>query len=285
MRRAITIKHELEQIHTIEDLTGVFESIASIRIAKIRNRVVSSKEFFTELWQTYAGLRIDPKIRLKRPGRAKKNRNVCLAVTAEGKLSGSIDEQIIKAMLEDYMPDKTDIMVIGSHGASKLDQHDIKTVKTFPLPASDLNFNVSDIIDAVNDYNHISVFYQTYESLRSQKVARIDLLTAVRDLSEGISEGTEIVSSRDYIFEPNVNEVADYMESVMMGVALIQVIMESKLAQYASRFNTMSTAKYRANTLTKEYTHKYYQAKRSESDERLKETIRVSAKQTTFGGA
>jgi F-type H+-transporting ATPase subunit gamma len=284
MRRAITIKHELEQIHTIEDLTGVFESIASIRIAKIRNRVVSSKDFFTELWQTYAGLRIDPKIRLRRPGQAKKNRDVCLAVTAEGKLSGSIDEQIINAMLDGYQPDKTDIVIIGSHGASRLQQHDIKATKTFPLPASDLNFNVSDIIEAVNDYNHISVFYQTYESLRSQKVARIDLITAVRDLSEGISEGAEIVSSRDYIFEPSVNEVADYMESVMMGVALIQVIMESKLAQYASRFNTMSTAKFRANTLAKDYTHRYYQAKRSESDERLKETIRASSKQTTVGG-
>ena len=61
MKRAIVIQQDLTQIHTVEDLTTVFESIASVKIAKIRNRVVASKEFFAELWQTYRSLRVDQK--------------------------------------------------------------------------------------------------------------------------------------------------------------------------------------------------------------------------------
>lgn len=277
MRRAVNILHDLEQIHVVEDLTEVFESIASLRIAKIRNRVVASKDFFAELWQTYSGLRIDPEERLQRSARAKKGRNVFLAVTAEGKLSGDVDEQIITAMTTAAsQSSKTAMVVVGAHGASLLKQRNVRAAKTFAMPASDLNFNVSAIIDELNTYNQISVFYQTYESLRLQKIARIELLSAVRNLSEGISEGTEIVSSRDYIFEPSVDEIADYMESVMMGVALIQIIMETKLAQYASRFNTMTVAKNRAKDLSDDYRHQYYRARRSESDERLKETIKVA---------
>lgn len=277
MRRAINILHDLEQIHTVEDLTEVFESIASLRIAKVRNRVIASKDFFTELWKTYSGLRIDPKDRLLRPSHAKKGHNVFLAVTAEGKLSGDVDERIVTAMLTAAASSpKTDIIVIGGHGASLLRQRKATVATAFPLPPSDLTFNVSDIIEKLNLYDQIIVFYQTYESLRVQRVAQIELLSAVRDLSEGISEDTEIVSSRDYIFEPSVDEIADYMESVMMEVALIQIIMETKLAQYASRFNTMSLAKNRAKDLTDDYRHQYYQARRSESDERLKETIKVA---------
>ena len=59
MRRAVTIQDEVTQIETIENLTGVFESIASLKISKVRHRVVASKEFFAELWQTYSQLRVD----------------------------------------------------------------------------------------------------------------------------------------------------------------------------------------------------------------------------------
>lgn len=276
MRRAITIQQELTGINLIEDITEVFESIASLRISRIRNRVITSKGFFAELWQTYSGLRIDPKERLQRAHQRNKGRNVFVAITSEGKLSGSIDEQIIDALQSAYQtPATTDIVVIGTHGGSLLRQRGLTVAHLFHMPQSDVSFNVSGIIEILNAYDQITVFYQTYESLRVQKLGRIELLSAVRDLSEDVSDTSETVSSRDYIFEPGITEIADYMESVMMGVALIQVIMESKLAQYASRFNAMSIAKHSASDLAGDYRHQLAQARRGERDERLKETIKV----------
>ena len=277
MRRAIQIQAELSQVHTIEDLSEVFESIASLRIAKIRNRVVASKEFFAELWQTYQGLRIDPKKRLAR-GERGNGRDVFMAITAEGKLGGSVDEQIIETMLADVKdPANTDVMVIGHHGLGQLQQRGTQPKQAFSMPASDTNFNVGDIITTLDAYRQISVFYQTYDSLRTQRIARIELISAVKALGEDVAdEQAELVSSRDYIFEPDINKIADYMESVMLGVALIQVIMESKLAQYANRFNAMSRAKQRAGELTQEYRLQYYRAKRAEGDERLKEIVKAS---------
>jgi F-type H+-transporting ATPase subunit gamma len=148
--------------------------------------------------------------------------------------------------------------------------------KAFSMPASDASFSVTDIIEALSQYDRISVFYQTYESLRVQKVTRIELLAAVKDLSEDVGGNVEVVSSRDYIFEPSVDEIADYLESVMMGVALIQIIMESKLAQYAARFNAMNSAKHRAGELVADYTLQFHRAKRAEEDERLKEIIKIA---------
>lgn len=277
MRRAINIAADLNQVNTVEDLTQVFESIASIRISRIRNRVVASKAFFAELWQTYSGLRIDPSQRLLRE-KTKKGKSVFLVVTSEGSLSGAIDEEIVTTMMEDYskvQPDSTDVVVLGSHGLGQLKQRTIPVAKAFSMPASDSNFSVTDIIETLSQYDRISVFYQTYESLRLQKAARIELLAAVKDLGDDVEDSDEVVSSRDYIFEPNVDEIADYLESVMMGVALIQVIMESKLAQYAARFNAMNSAKHRAGDLVADYTLQYHRAKRAEGDERLKEIVKI----------
>ena len=278
MRRAINIQQELNQIHTVEDLSEVFESIASIRISKIRNRVVASKAFFAELWQTYQSLRIDAEDRLTRSKRTKNGKDVFVVVTGEGSLSGEIDEQIVTTMIEQYgkASQPPDVIVVGSHGQTQLKQRTIPIAKTFNMPSSDVSFSVSDMIDTFTQYDRIAVFYQTYESLRVQKAAQIELIAAVKDLSENVEGDAELVSSRDYIFEPNIEEIADYLESVMMGVALIQVIMESKLAQYAARFNAMNSAKHRATDLVTDYNLQYHRAKRSEGDERLKEIIKIA---------
>lgn len=276
MRRAITIQAELGQIRTVKDLTEVFESVASMHIARIRNHVVSSQQFFAELWPTYRSLRIDPRERVATMRKIRKGHTAFLAVTSEGKLGSTLDEQIILEMIASMPKDKQpDVMVVGSHGLSRLQQQKIKVTKAFTLPSTDINFSVGDIIDALQEYEHISVFYQRYDSLRVQKTERIELLNAVRELGEGVGEEGELVSSRDYIFEPNISEIATYMESVMMGVALIQIIMESKLAGYAVRFNSMSRAKQRAKDLVTDMRQEFYRTKRSESDERLQEIMKV----------
>jgi len=282
MRRAIAISQELSQIHTVEDLTGVFESVASLKIARIRNRVIASKEFFGELWGTYRSLRVDPKEQLTRVSKKGNGRSVLVAVTTEGKLSGDIGNRVIDDVVGAHGSEGVDVIVLGAHGAAQLHQRGVTVKQTFHLPESDVQFSVTDMIEALQEYDQISVFYQTYESLRVQRVARIELVSAVRELSDEVDddeksggEKVEILSSHEYIFEPGAGEIADYLESLMMGVALSQVLMESKLAQYASRFNAMNAAKHRAREMGSEYSLLYHRAKRAEGDERLKEIMKI----------
>lgn len=276
MSRIEIIQEELLQVHTVEDLTEAFEGIASMHIAKIRDRVVASKAFFSLLWPIYRSLRVDPKERLVRGKGKKAGKNVFLVVTSEGKLASEVVENIVTSMINAYTdPSNTDLIVVGTRGVEELHRHGLPITKSFAMPASDADFNVSNIIGELYQYDQISVFYQTYESLRSQQVARIELASAVRSLGEDLGEEGETVSSKDYIFEPSITEIADYMESVMMGVALIQVMMESKLAGHAARFNAMSRAKRRARELSQDFNMQYHRAKRTEADERLKEIMKV----------
>jgi F0F1-type ATP synthase gamma subunit len=59
----------------------------------------------------------------------------------------------------------------------------------------------------------------------------------------------------------------------MMEIALSQVILESRLAQYASRFTAMSSAKKRARELQINLVMAYNRAKRGEADDRIKEIV------------
>ena len=88
MRRASAIEKESGQIETVKDLTDVFESIASNQVAKVKNKVTLSQEFFALLWKRYTSIRIDPRQRITNRGVGDNDRSVYIMVSAEAGLSG-----------------------------------------------------------------------------------------------------------------------------------------------------------------------------------------------------
>lgn len=272
MRRALSIQTHVNEISAIQDLTSVFESIASLRISQIKDKVTQSTAFFQELWQMYTQLRVDPKTRLtKRRAHVEKDRNAIIVITSEGGLSGDIDQFIIERMLKDRAELKgADILSVGGHGAVLLGQRGVKVAKRFKLPEGD-TVDVSEIIEEVHKYPQTTVYYEQYESLVKQSVERIELVNAVEELSQKKGTEVETISSQDYVFEPSIDIVVDFMESIMMEIALSQTILESRLAQYASRFKAMGAANEKAWDMKRSLNLDYHRAKRAESDERLKE--------------
>lgn len=278
MRRATLIKEELLQTQTVEGLTEVFESIASMHIAKIRSRVIASKSFFAELWPVYTSLRVDEKTRLK-AGKGRGSKSAVVVVTSEGKFGGGMNDKVLEVMMTANQDVKdVDVIAIGNYGAGRLKRRaGLEPKQVFAMPPKDLDINITEVVKALEKYARITVYYQTYESLRIQKPTRIDLLSVVRELGQdvGKDEDKQSISVEDFIFEPDLQEIIKYMESAMMGVALTQIIMEAKLADYAARYNTMSLAKKRAGNMVGDFKREFNRAKRNENDERLKEAIKA----------
>jgi len=274
MRRASAIQKESMQIETVENLTGVFESIASTKVAKIKSKVELSKEFFDLLWKRYSSIRIDPRSRITHRNDPEKNpKKVFVIISAEAGLSGDIDQRLIETMLKDYDRATTDIIVLGTHGANQLKQARIPYIRYFQVPPSEGYIDVSPVIEAISNYSKITVYYEEYVSLGVQGIKKIDLYSSIREMSEKADPDEDIITAQDTIFEPSLEEIADLMELAMMTLAFSQAILESSLAQDASRFNAMATAKKRAWELMNYYKLDYHRAKRSENDRRSREVM------------
>lgn len=273
MRRPSQIEKDAAEITTVQDLTGVFESLASTQVAKVKNKVELSKQFFQLLWARYSSIRVDPKARItqRQLGQEGYKEQVFVVISAEAGLSGDIDQRLVEVVRQKYDPETTDVIVLGSHGATQLTQQGIPYVRFFQVPESDHYIDVSPVIEAVMPYSKIVVYYEEYISLGVQNIQSIDLMSTLRDMTEDASE--EAMTTEDTIFEPSLDEIADQMEMTMMTLALSQAILESSLAQAASRFNAMAVAKKRAGELLGEFTLEYHRAKRSESDRRLREVL------------
>lgn len=274
MIRPQEIARQRDSMSTIVNLTSVFEGLASMKISQTKNQVLQSQQFFRELWEIYSQIRVDTVFRFGRAGAEQPiEKQLFLAITSEGGFSGDIDQTLIAWMLKSYDSAKQDIIVIGHHGATLLTQAGVTYQKYFTLPSKDRNINVQPLIQEVRRYQGTTVFYQTYASLMVQDVKRIELSTAVQQQGRKAGLDQEEISDRTYIFEPSTFDVIVHLERSMLQIALSQVILDSKLAQYASRFRAMSAAKTRANELYDDLNLRYHRGKRAANDERLKELM------------
>jgi F-type H+-transporting ATPase subunit gamma len=266
---------EKDTMGTMVKLTSAFEGIASARIAQIREQVLQSEQYFADLWRIYSQLRVDEFFHF---GRGKKDeqaieKELMILITSEGSFSGDIDQRLVNEAVTRYDPQKSAVLIIGHHGAVQLTTKGIPYVRSFKTPEKDMNINTAPIVAEVQKYRSTVVYYQQYKSLMSQNIQSIHLSKAVMERGVGVKGQEDIIDESNYIFEPDAYAVVDHLERSMMQITLSEVILESKLAQYASRFRAMRAAKERAVDTLGDVSLAYNQAKRHEKDERLKEVM------------
>ncbi len=273
MRQLNEIARAEESMSIIVELSSAFESIASIRISQTKDKVLQSTEFFRELWNIYRQLRVENVFNFGRPADNKDvvDKDLYVIITAEGGFSGDIDLLLIRKMLERYDKAKNDIIVIGHHGAIELAQRGVEYKKYFKLPVTDKNINTMPIVREVQKYRSTTVFYQEYITLLHQEVRSIEVQFAINARAK--DSDVDVINEKTYIFEPDAYSVAAHLERSMMQIAISQLILNSKLAQYASRFRATSASRERSTDEKAEIHLEYNRTKRALKDERLKEMI------------
>lgn len=287
MRRPLEIKAEEKSVRSVVSLTSALESLSSMQIAKTKNKVLISNQFFDEVWNIYKQIRVDVLFNFGRTIDEKPiDKELLILITAKGGLSGDIDQRLIRKVVERYDEAKNDILVIGHHGALKLKQSHIDHTYYFDLPERDY-VNVDPLMDIIKKYTKSRIYYQNYISLSQQEIKDVDLSEVVSSKGRVADLSTvsdDMVTEKTYIFEPNSFAVAAYLEKSILRLTISQFIYDSRLAQVASRFKAMSAAKERSIANAAQLHTEFNRAKRSQVDTRLKESL-AGLKKIRAGGA
>lgn len=287
MRRPLEIKAEEASMRTIVSLTSAFESLSSMQIAKTKNKVLISNQFFDEVWNIYKQIRMDVMFNFGRePEETPIDRELLILITASGGLSGDIDQRLIKEV-RDYHTSENDILVVGHHGAVQLEQAKMKYDYYFDLPKKDY-INVDPLVEVIKRYAKSRIFYQNYVSLGHQDIKDVDLSEVVSSkgrVADLDTVGDDMITEKNYILEPNAFSVASYLESSILRLTLTQFIYDSRLAQVASRFRAMTAAKERSVETANDLRTEFLRSKRAIIDVRLKESLVGLKKIRAAGGS
>lgn len=286
MRRPLEIKAEEADARSVVSLTSALETLSSMQIAKTKNKVLISNQFFEEVWTIYKQIRVDAFFNFGRTiDETPINKELLILITAKGGLSGDIDNRLIRKVVERYDTAKNDVLVIGHHGALKLKQAHIDHTYYFDLPEGDY-VNVDPLMDITRKYAKSRIFYQHYISLSQQEIKEVDLSEVVSSkgrVADLALVSDDLVTEKTYIFEPSSYAVAAYLENSILRLTISQFIYDSRLAQVASRFKAMSAAKERSVAHASELHLEFNRSKRNLVDTRLKESL-AGLKKIRAGG-
>jgi len=286
MRRPLEIKAEEADARSVVSLTSALETLSSMQIAKTKNKVLISNEFFEEVWSIYKQIRVDVMFNYGRvEGEKPIDKELLILITAKGGLSGDIDNRLIRKVVERYDESKNEVLVIGHHGALKLKQSHIDYTYYFDLPENDY-INVDPLMDITRKYAKSRIFYQHYISLSQQEIIDVDLSEVVSSkgrVADLAVVSDNLVTEKTYIFEPSSFTVAAYLENSILRLTIAQFIYDSRLAQVASRFKAMSAAKERSIANANELHLEFNRSKRNLVDTRLKESL-AGLKKIRAGG-
>jgi F0F1-type ATP synthase gamma subunit len=202
-----------------------------MQIAKTKNKVLISNQFFDEVWKIYKQIRVDVLFNFGRQVDEKPiDKELLILITAKGGLSGDIDQRLIRKFLEYYDEQHHDVLVIGHHGALKLKQSHVDYAYYFDLPEGDY-INVDPLMDITRKYSRSRIFYQNYISLGQQTIEEVDLSEVVSSkgrVADLSTVGDDVVSEKTYIFEPSSYAVAAYLENSILRLTISQFIYDEK---------------------------------------------------------
>ena len=85
MRRPLEIKAEESDARSVVSLTSALETLSSMQIAKTKNKVLISNQFFEEVWNIYKQIRVDVMFNYGRvEGERPIDKELLILITAKG---------------------------------------------------------------------------------------------------------------------------------------------------------------------------------------------------------
>jgi F0F1-type ATP synthase gamma subunit len=246
------LKTNYEFLETIRSLCLAYEQISVMKMKKIKDAVLYTRNFYDELSEVYSQMKttyknqvisLAKKNKIKEPEKlllmGKNEKSVAVLLSANNKLYGDILNKVFYKFVEETKNQNVDLVIIGRLGKGMYDDLVLNKPYTyFEIPDTDLTINdLKLIINHIIKYSKINVFFGRYESFFTQ-------LALNKNITDDtiIGNDFEKKDNKFYYFEPNLEKILLFFETQIFSNFFKQTAYEGQLARYASRISAMEQA-------------------------------------------
>jgi F0F1-type ATP synthase gamma subunit len=258
MKNKQGLSTDVELISTLRLLAEAYEEISVLKMQKVRNSVLTTRDFLDGLSSVFVDVKknyqhqirqlvekkkIDPRVSFTTKQTNGKTLSVFLS--ANSKFYGDIITRVFGLFVKEIASNTSDVVIIGRTGKEMMDALERKYEYTyFELP--DANISIDDlrpIIDTLVQYEKVDVYYGRFSNMINQLAAMTNvsgqqILDAGADLEELPEDGDESM----YAFEPSIKEILYFFENQVFVSLFKQTVNEAELARLASRVRAMEEA-------------------------------------------
>src|SRR5260221_2197297 len=253
------VLEDLEALNSLKDLAQSYEEIAVIRMQNIKDSVLKTRDFLSDISDIFVDLKSsyerevkDLIARIKRgektllPALQKNGKTLLVYLSSNGRLYGSVTQKTFKLFMQDLAkPDSiaADIVVIGNAGREMFEGSltgKSRKFQYFEVPDTNVDINhIKNLMQTFLLYEKVYIYYGKFGNVVKQS----PIATSIT--GEDIFE-TEVINPTPredrFIFEPTLEKIFHFFETQIMANLFSQTLLENQLARHASRVNAMEEA-------------------------------------------
>lgn len=248
---------DLEAINTIKNLAESYEEVAVVKMQKLKDSVLKTRDFLSELSDVYVDLKSSYEREVKDlierrtkgdksvlPVLQKNGKTLIVYLSSNGKLYGSVTQKTYNLFIKDVKnPEyqQSDIFIIGSSGKELYEASGYgKKFEYFEIPDTTVNTqHVIKLMKKFLPYDKVHIYYGKFDNVITQ--SPISTSISGDDIFEIPIEHPTSREDR-FIFEPDLQKIFHFFETQIMANLFSQTLIENQLARHASRVNAMEEA-------------------------------------------
>jgi len=276
------IKKRISSVKNTQQITKAMKMVSAAKLRKAQQAVLATRPYAEKMDAIIANLVPQAKdfshpLLKERP----REKALILLLTADRGLCGGFNANISKAV-EKFVranPDnfqEIDIAIIGRKGNDYLKRRSgMRITKVYENITGDMNYHTAAMIAEElsaayieEKYDVVYLYYNTFRSVISQVITRIQLLPVVMPKAE-----EEFYNGVEYIFEPGPKEVLGQLLSKNVEVQIFRAMLESRASEQGARMTSMDSATKNATEMIGKLTLMYNRARQAAITTELMEII------------
>jgi ATP synthase F1 gamma subunit len=261
MQNRRVIREEIELVSTMKYITQAYEEISVMRMQKIRDSVLRTRDFLVRLSSVFYDVKqshrrfvnflskelkedFTPYDILPRNGKT-----ITVLLSANERMNGDILSKVLRAFIEHIKGPGagSDLMIVGRIGKETYAQYEglPKDYTYVEIPDDKVKLDdMKELISKLVQYQEINVFYGKFKSVVTQD-AVLSNITGDKpfDYIDLAPKPGELDNDdRKFIYEPSLEELYSFFETQFFSSLFKQTVDESHLSRYASRIKAMEEA-------------------------------------------
>ncbi|MBU0660729.1 ATP synthase F1 subunit gamma [Patescibacteria group bacterium] len=293
------IKTRIKSVKNTKKITKAMEMVSAAKMRKAVDAALNTRmyaRFASELLDHLAGID-DPNYAFleKRPVQ----KILMVVISSNRGLCGGFNGSIIKKASalfhdkenlarhrvvegEETIPSmdnvEIDVLGVGKKSVAFAKRHDLNLVGVYDELSETPSFeDVLSISNTVNarymdkTYDKVVVLYTHFQSSLVQEVkvrqllpvCAVDIEKMLADLPGEESEPVEVFPIEQYIFEPGLEQIIEYVMPRLVEIQLYQAILESSASEHSARMVAMKSASEAADEMVGDLTLAFNKARQA----------------------
>ena len=241
---------EIDAMSGFRSLVRAYQQIASVRMKKTREAVVSNRDYLDQIEAIFDAVRESyareaQKLATKKSSKkdtitflSHNGKNVVVLLSANSGLYGEVLESTYEAFSKEVKSSPVEVTIVGKHGRGRfVSEYPTKPFTFFEI--SDEKFESSELNELIRhivQYDEIHIYYEKFINVIKQIP---DKYIISSEVSLTKSDKKETIS---YLFEPSLEKILMFFETQVFGARMEQIAREGQLAKFASRVMAMDRA-------------------------------------------